>query len=140
MKAGQQQWVLTARDANYSGDKTSVLLNEPMVTMVSTDGKPVTLQAPKAVLQLDGNTVKRAELSGGTIIHYGDFVMSTDEATFVPDTDQLDAPGLVTIEGEGIKVTGTGLTGHTKTRQFELLKEVTTNITPKPSSRDSRHS
>jgi LPS export ABC transporter protein LptC len=132
MKAGEQQWVLTARDANYSSDKTSIVLNQPELTMVSKDGKPVTVDAPKAVLKLVGNDVKRADLSGGAKIHYGDFLLTTDSASFVPDTDQVDAPGLVTIEGQGLKVTGIGMTGHTKTRQFELLKQVTTDIAPKP--------
>ena len=139
MKAGEQQWVLSARDANYANDKSSIILDEAVVELVSKDGKPVTVKAPKAVLALDGNKVKRATLSGGTQIHYGDFLLTTDEATFVQDTDQIDAPGLVTIEGEGIKVTGVGMTGHTKTRQFELLKEVTTDIAPKrTASQDSK--
>jgi LPS export ABC transporter protein LptC len=133
IKGGEQQWVLTARDANYSNDKTSIVLDEPVISMVSSDGKPVTIQAPKADLKLDRNQVKRAHMSGGTQIHYGDFVLTTDEATFLPDADQVDAPGLVTIVGEGIKVTGIGMTGHTKTRQFELLKQVSTDITPKQS-------
>ncbi len=132
IKAGTQQWVLTASDANYSSDKTSVLLNQPVVTLVSSDGKPVTMKAPKAELKMDGNVVKRAHMTGGTQIHYGDFVLTTDEATFQPDTDQFDAPGFVTITGEGIKVTGIGMTGHTKTRQFELLKQVNTEISPRP--------
>ena len=131
MKGGAQQWVLTARDANYSNDKTSVMLNEPVVTMTSSDGKPVTMRAPKAELKMDGNHIQRAHMSGGTEIHYGDFVMTTDEATFEPDADQFDAPGPVTIEGDGIKVTGIGMTGHTKTRQFELLKQVETEIAPR---------
>ena len=138
MKGGEQQWVLTARDANYSSDKTSIVLNEPELTMVAKDGKPVTVDAPKAVLKLEGNDVKRADLSGGAKIHYGDFLLTTDSASFVPDTDQVDAPGLVTIEGEGLKVTGIGMTGHTKTRQFELLKQVTTDIAPKPTRHSSK--
>jgi LPS export ABC transporter protein LptC len=139
MKAGEQQWVLSARDANYSNDKTSLILDDPVVTLVSKDGKPVTVKAPRAVLDLDGSKVKRATLSGGTQIRYGDFVVNTDQATFLPDADQVDAPGAVTIEGEGIKVTGVGMTGHTKTRQFELLKQVTTDIAPKhPVSQDSK--
>jgi len=139
MKAGEQEWVLSARDANYSNDKTSLILDDPVVTLVSKDGKPVTVKAPKAVLELEGSKVKRATLSGGTQIQYGDFLMTTDKATFLPDADQVDAPGLVTIEGEGIKVSGVGMTGHTKTRHFELLKQVTTNIEPKHvASRDSK--
>ncbi len=139
MKGGQQEWVLTAHDANYSNDKTSLILTDPIVTLVSKDGKPVTVKAPKAVLDLDGNKVKRATLSGGTEIHYGDFVMNTEQASFLPDADQVDAPGLVTIVGEGIKVTGIGMTGHTKTRQFELLSQVSTYIAPKhATSQDSK--
>ena len=138
MKAGEQQWVLTARDANYSNDKTSIVLKEPELTMVSKDGKPVTVDASKAVLKLNGNEVKRADLSGDTKIHYGDFLLTTDKASFDPDTDQVDAPGLVTIVGDGIKVSGIGMTGHTKTRQFELLKQVDTDIAPKPSRHESK--
>jgi len=134
MKGATQQWVLTASDANYSSDKTSVLLSQPVVTMTSSDGKPVTMKAPKAELKMNGNQVARAHMSGGTQIHYGDFVLTTDEATFQPDADQFDAPGFVTITGDGIKVTGIGMTGHTKTRQFELLKQVTTEIAPRHSA------
>ncbi len=50
--------------------------------------------------------------------------------TFVPE-DKVDAPGPVSIEGEGIKVTGIGMTGHTKTREFALLKQVSTCIAPR---------
>ena len=131
MKSGELEWVLTARDANYSNDRTSLILNEPVVTLTSKDGKSVSVKAPKAVLKMDGSKVTRATLTGGTLIHYGDFVMTTDQATFIPDADQVEAPGLVTIEGEGIKVTGVGMTGHTKTRHFELLSQVSTYIAPK---------
>jgi LPS export ABC transporter protein LptC len=130
MKAGAQQWVLTARDANYSSDKTSVTLNDATVTMISQDGKTVVVTAPKAVLGMHGNKVETANLSGGTQIHYGDFLMTTDAMTFTPE-DQVDAPGFVSIEGEGIKISGIGMTGHTRTRQFELLKQVSTYIAPR---------
>lgn len=134
MKAGELQWVLTARDASYAADKASLILNQPVVTMTAEDGKQVTVRAAKAVLGLEGSRVKRADLSGSMTIRYGDFVLTTDEATFVPDDDRIEAPGMVTIEGQGLKVTGVGLSGHPKTRQFELLKQVTTEIVPRPGS------
>jgi LPS export ABC transporter protein LptC len=131
MKAGERQWVLTASDASYSADRTSLILTEPNLSMISDDGKKVTVQAPHAVIVLDGNHVKRATLSGGTVIDYGTFVMTTDNADFQPDSNQFEAPGLVTVEGEGLKVTGIGMTGNPKTRVFELHQQVNTEITPK---------
>ncbi|MGO9607516.1 MAG: LPS export ABC transporter periplasmic protein LptC [Candidatus Binataceae bacterium] len=131
MKAGERQWVLTAADAAYSGDKTSVVLTDANVTMVSDDGKDVKITAPRVVLQMNGNRVNRADLSGGTVIKYGDFTMTTDSASFSPDNDRIEAPGKVTLEGEGLKVDGIGLTGNSKTRVFQLNQRVNTEMTPK---------
>jgi LPS export ABC transporter protein LptC len=134
MKAGERQWVLSAADASYSADRTTLTLSEPKLSMTSDDGNKVAVEAPRAVLVLDGNHVKRATLSGGTIIDYGNFVMTTDSADFMPDENKVDAPGLVTVEGEGLKVTGIGMTGNPKTRVFELHQQVTTEISPKQAS------
>jgi len=131
MKGQASQWVLTARDASYSADRTTVTLKDASVSMISTEGKQVRLQAPAASLTMDGNHVKRAELAGGIVAHYGDYTLTTDQAVFTPDNDKLDAPGAVKIEGAGLVVTGIGMTGHTKTQTFELLKEVNTQIVPK---------
>jgi lipopolysaccharide export system protein LptC len=131
MKAGQRQWVLSARDASYAADKSTMTLSDADLSMVSEDGKQVTVTAPHAVLFLDGNHVHRADLSGGTIIKYGNFVLTTDTASFMPDDDKVEAPGKVTLVGEGVKVTGVGLSGNPKTRVFKLLQQVRTEIVPK---------
>src|SRR5215475_4523187 len=60
MKAGQPQWVLTAADASYSGDKSALVLTDAGVTMTAEDGKRVTIDAPHAVLHLTGNHVNLA--------------------------------------------------------------------------------
>lgn len=130
MKAGEREWVLTAGEASYSTDKTSLKLTNAEVTMTSSDGKPVVVNAPTALLAMNGNHVTRAYLSGGTVIHFGDYILSTDSATFMPDEDQVEATGLVTVLGEGLKVTGIGMTGHPKTRVFELHQQVETEFTP----------
>jgi lipopolysaccharide export system protein LptC len=46
----------------------------------------------------------------------------------------VEAPGQVTLEGEGVKVIGIGLTGNSKTRVFQLNQQVSTEITPKKDS------
>jgi len=131
MKAGERQWVLTAGEADYSADKTMLKLTDAVVTMVSSDGKPVVVNSPHADLTMNGNHVTKAYLTGGTVIHFGDCVLSTDSATFMPDDDKVEAPGLVTVVGDGLKVTGVGLSGHPKTRVFDLHTQVETVVMPK---------
>ncbi len=131
LKSGTSQWVLSAADASYSADKTSLELNAPTLSMTAQDGSPVTVSAAHAMLLLDGNHIKRADLSGGTTIHYGDFTVTTDQASFMPDQDKVEAAGPVSIEGEGFKVSGTGLSASPRNHRFELLNQVSTEITPR---------
>jgi lipopolysaccharide export system protein LptC len=67
-------------------------------------------------------------------------VLSTDSATFMPDDDKVEAAGLVTVVGDGLKVTGVGLIGHPKTRVFQLSTQVETVVTPKKDSEKSKQS
>jgi LPS export ABC transporter protein LptC len=131
MKGDQSQWTLQAKDASYASDKTSMVLKGAHLSMVAKDGKRLELMAPLATLQMQGNHIGRADLSGGLIVHYGDFVLTTDSAIFAPDDDQLQAPGPVKIVGQGLTVTAVGLKGHPKEEDFQLLNEVSTHIEPK---------
>ncbi|MBV8775097.1 MAG: LPS export ABC transporter periplasmic protein LptC [Deltaproteobacteria bacterium] len=131
MRGGHSQWVLKARDASYSNDKTSILLVQPQLSMTAQDGKHLSLTAWRAVLTVNGNHISKAEMSGGLKADYGDFVLVTDAATFLPDDDQLRAPGAVKIDGPGFDVIGIGLSGHPKAESFQLLKEVKTVIDQK---------
>jgi LPS export ABC transporter protein LptC len=130
LKGAQNEWVLKAVNANYSIDKTGIRLDNANLQMVAKDGKELTLTAPHAEIKLDGEHVRQAEMSGGVVVHYGDFVLTTNSAIFTPDSDQLTASGLVTIVGGGLTVKGIGLTGHPKTEEFQLLKQVSTEIMP----------
>src|SRR5581483_2430384 len=114
MRGGQSQWVLKASDASYSNNRTSITLLQPRLSMVAQDGKHLLLTASRAVLTVNGNHIQRADMSGGLMVDYGDFVLTTDRATFLPDDDQLHAPGTVKISGPGLDVAGIGLSGHPK--------------------------
>jgi LPS export ABC transporter protein LptC len=131
MRGDQSQWVLKASDASYSNDKTSILLVRPKLSMITKDGKHLLMSASRAVLTVNGNHISRAEMSGGLAVDYGDFVLMTETAIFLPDDDQLHAPGAVKINGPGLDVAGVGLSGHLKAQTFQLLKEVKTVIDEK---------
>ncbi|MGH8011849.1 MAG: LPS export ABC transporter periplasmic protein LptC [Candidatus Binataceae bacterium] len=130
MKGGQRQWVLTARDANYAAGKTSMVLKDARLSLLQ-NGKQTQLTAPEVDLKMNGNHVTRADLHGGITVNYGSYVLTTPDATFLPDRDQLSAPGPVKIVGDGMTVTGIGLSGNPRTENFNLLAQVNTRITPR---------
>lgn len=140
MKGDQSQWVLKAKDASYSDDKTSLTLINPEITLKGSDGKRIDLSASSAQLKIDGGHIKRANMNGGLVVHYGDFVLNTDTASFLPDSDELEAPGPVTIQGPDVLITGIGLRGHPKAQTFQLQRQVSTRITPRQTSAQAKTS
>ncbi|MGH7843411.1 MAG: LPS export ABC transporter periplasmic protein LptC [Candidatus Binataceae bacterium] len=134
MKGDQSQWVLKAQDASYSDDRTGIILVKPELTMTAKDGKRVALTANLAKLKLSGNHITQANMTGALVMHYGDFVLTTDEASFLPDSDGIESDGPVRIEGPDVVVTGIGLSGHPNAQIFELRKQVTTRFTPREKS------
>ena len=131
MRGDRSQWVLKASDASYSNNKTSIVLVKPQLSMIVQDGKHLSLSAWRAVLTVNGNHISKAQMSGGLKVDYGDFVLITEAATFLPDSDELVASGAVKINGPGLDVAGVGLSGHPKAQRFQLLKQVKTLIDQK---------
>jgi len=83
MKGDRKQWELSAREASYSDDKTTLKLREPDLLMVLEDGKTLMLHAASAELKLNGKHIDEARLNGGLELKYGDIELSTADATFV---------------------------------------------------------
>jgi len=131
MKGGASQWVLRATDASYANDRSSLTLIRPAISLTASDGKQVSITADSAMLNLDGNHITRANMKGSLVLHYGDIVLRTDTATFIPDTDDLKAPGPVTIQGPDLLITGIGLSGHPKAQTFSIERQVATRVTPR---------
>jgi LPS export ABC transporter protein LptC len=131
MKGDQEQWQLRAKEAAYSNDRTSARLSGAALSMKLDDGKEMSARAQQVLLKLQGNHVLRADFSGGLVLNYKGMVISTDKATFFPDRDDLQAAGLVTIDGPQFSVRGVGLEAHPRAQTFTLKAQTDTQVTIK---------
>jgi LPS export ABC transporter protein LptC len=132
MRGERKDWEVKAAGASFSDDRRMLKLQGADLSMVTEDGKQVSLRAPSVNLTMKGNNhVQQADLSGGLLVHYGDVTLIADRAVFTPDSDELTVPGAVTIESNGLKVTGVGLTAHPHAQLFDLHQQVRSEVTPR---------
>ncbi len=130
MKGDKEQWELFSSEANYSDDRTSLTLKDSKIKMVLDDGKPLSANAKLVNLKLSGNNhVTWAHFSGGVVVHYGDIMITTNDGTFLPDSDLLTSTSPVEIVGQGFKVVGVGLKAKPKARTFSIEHQVVTDFT-----------
>jgi len=139
MKGDKQQWQLTASEANYGEDRSSITLKDSKLMMVLDDGKPLSAQAHRVYLKVTGDHVNRAEFSGGLVLHYGDVKITTQSGTFLPDSDSLEAQGPVEITGDGFRIAGVDLEAKPRARTFTLKHQVVTDLTA-GAARAAKHS
>ncbi len=139
VKNGEKQWELTALEGSYSQDRTHLFLNRAVLHAIGEDHHEIVLHASRAVLELEGNQVTRADLTGGVTITYSGFELDTTAAVFFPEQDRLRAPGSVHVRGEGITADGVGMEAHLRSRLFTLEHNVSTVMTPvKPNAATSK--
>ena len=140
MKGDKEQWELAAGEASYGESRSSLILKDAKLTMTMEDGKPISARAHRVDLSVTGNHVNRAEFRGGLALEYGDIKLLTTDATFMPDQDLLEAPGLVQIQGEGFKINAVGLEARPRARTFSLKHEVSTELTAGARNEIPKHS
>lgn len=131
MKGDQELWELQAKEAAYSNDRTSARLRGAALSMKLEDGKGLSARAEHVLLKLRGNQVLRADFSGGLVLNYKGMVITTDKASFFPDRDELQAAGLVKIDGPQFSVRGVGLEAHPRAQIFTLKAQTDTQVTIK---------
>lgn len=128
MKGDKRQWQLRAREADYGADRKSARLKDATLTMTLPDGKRLMARADRVLLKLSGSHVTQANFSGSLALDYDGMKLMTTSAVFVPDKDELDAPGRVHIIGQDFQISGVGLVAHPRAQTMTLKAQVDTEL------------
>jgi len=128
---GKLIWEVVAARGQYFPESSSAKVNDAVVTMYRKNGQTIELRAAEATLYLEGVGLTRTEASGKvTVVYDRTTTLVTESATYDHTTNLVRAPGLVTITGELVDISGEELLGNIETKEFNLKRNVTTTIRP----------
>jgi LPS export ABC transporter protein LptC len=124
---GRVAWEIMAEEARYFDKQEEVMVRAPQLTLHFDDGaRRAHISGAEGRVSLAGRDLIAVALKGTVIVRLDDLEVRTDEATYERATDLVRAPGLVTIHGRTIDVTGLGLEVEVTPRQVRLLDDVRT--------------
>jgi LPS export ABC transporter protein LptC len=126
VEGGKTVWEVMADDAQYFEKTDTVIATHPRVTLFLQDGRRAHIRGTEGELGLEGSELLRATLRGDVVVELDDLVLTTDQATFDRDADQITAPGAVTLRGRTMDVKGEGMEVEVTAQQVRLLRDVHT--------------
>ncbi len=128
---GRKVWEVSAREARYREGDGTVMVQDPSVQLFFADGRELSLRGNSGVVFLDGRELRRIEVEGGIAIAFGDYVLSTERATYEVERDVVVAPGAVHIQGGGLDLRGEQMEVEVATQRLHMAARVQMTLWPK---------
>lgn len=128
---GRKVWEVSASEARYREGDGTVGVQDPLVQLFFEDGREVSLRGKSGVVFLDGRELRRIEVEGDIAVTFGDYVLSTDRATYEAERDVVVAPGSVHIHGGRLDLQGEQMEVEVTTQRLRLDSRVQMTLWPK---------
>ena len=124
-KDGMVQWEVVAKKAEMFEAKHETTLESVELRLLGHDGEEMMVQADEGVINTETNDFElsnREELI--TIKLANGYTIFTPHIHWIDAKQEIRTPNPVTIQGQGIKITGIGLVGFLESEEFTVLDQV----------------
>ena len=124
-KDGIVQWEVVAQKAEVFESKHEAALEKVELRLLGNDGEEMILQAEEGIINTQTNDFElrnREELI--TIELANGYTILTPHVYWIDSKQEIRTTDLVTIQGQGLQITGIGLVGYLESEEFTVLDQV----------------
>jgi LPS export ABC transporter protein LptC len=127
---GRKVWELFGEEANYYKDQKEAVIKKPRFYYYDKKGEVAETQGDEAVIYLNEKQLDKMELRGDVQVSFQGYVLTSEEASYIPAKDQIILPSRTKVVGEGIAVEGSRMEVELEDKKIRLLQSVKTKIEP----------
>ena len=127
MEGDRKAWEVAASEAQYFEEENQVAVKAPEVNFyLKGEQGVVSIKGDEGKILLNGREMDRVELTGAIEVRFKDYLVRTDRAVYERVSDTVQSPNAVTIDGNGLLLTGRRMTVEMEAQRLRLDGEVTT--------------
>jgi len=128
-KNGKTIWKVQAELGEYIKGQESAKLSRPFLVLYQENGDIIEVTANEAILTLDGNALKVADLQGDVVMNINrERFVNTQTANYDKSKDLITAPGYVKIEDKNMLLEGELMKVLVSQQEMTLGRNVKTTI------------
>ncbi len=124
-KDGLVQWEVAAQKAEVFDARHEVTMEDVQLRLFGHDGEEMMLQADEGVIDTETNDFElrnRDELMAIELAN--GYTILTPHIHWIDANQEIRTPSPVTIQGNGLTITGIGLVGYLQSEEFTVLDHV----------------
>jgi LPS export ABC transporter protein LptC len=127
-REGEKEWELEATSAQYFKEESTILFDKVKATFFAKEGQTYTLVGEKGKFNPQ---TKEMELFDGIQLQSSDgYQMRTRSLKYQAGKRELSTADAVEIEGPQLRVEGIGLIVDLDRQRLQVLRQVTTTLSP----------
>ncbi len=125
-KHGEKTWELEATSVYQYQEQNMMVLEDVKVTFYGKEGRTIHLTGKQGKVYLDS---KNVDLLGDVVLTSSDgYWLKTHSASYLHLEKTVSTPDPVEIEGEQLRLTGTGMLVDMEAKTFKILNDVKTHL------------
>ncbi len=124
-KDGMVQWEVAAQKAEVFEARHEVTLQDVQLRFFGHDGEEMVLHADEGMINTTTNDFELRNQKELIAIEFANgYTILTPHIHWVDANQEIRTPHPVTIQGNGLTITGIGLVGHLESEEFSVLDHV----------------
>jgi LPS export ABC transporter protein LptC len=127
---GRKVWEIFGDEANYYKQQKEAVVRKPRFYFYDSKGEVAETSGEVARIFLNEKELEKMELQGGIRVSYQGYVLKSEEAIYLPATDQIVLPSRAVLTSEGMELEGASMEVELQDRKVRLLNNVKTKIEP----------
>ncbi|HME62869.1 MAG TPA: LPS export ABC transporter periplasmic protein LptC, partial [Candidatus Binatia bacterium] len=130
IESGRKVWELFGEEANYYKEQKEAVIKKPRFYYYDKKGQVAEAKGDEALLYLNDKELDKMELRGGIQVSFQGYVLTSEEADYVPAKDQIILPSRTLVVGEGLTLEGARMEVELEEKKIRLIQAVKTKIEP----------
>lgn len=130
-QSGATKWIVNADQAQVFDNEHVAKLQAVQVRLFDADfqSEELLITSEEGEINTETNNFELMSNNQKTIMTFDSgYQVFSDRLTWSEKTRQIHTPDPVTIQGDGLRITGTGLAGNMDKDEFRLLKNVRAEV------------
>ncbi len=124
-KDGMVQWEVAAQKAEVFEARHEVTLEDVQLRLFGPDGEEMVLHADEGMINTETNDFELRNQEELMAIEFANgYTILTPHIQWIDANQEIRTPHPVTIQGNGLTITGIGLVGYLESEEFSVLDHV----------------
>ncbi len=127
---GRKIWEVAGEEADFYKDQKEAVIKKPRFLYYDRNGEVAEAAGEVARMFIGETDLEKLQIAGGVNVKYQDYLLTSEEAVYLPQQQRIFLPQRTRITGGGFELEGASMEVELESQKIRMLNNVKTKIEP----------